>query len=377
MSNPLGYFHMQSAGYESFVAYDFPPELKDILFDELLRKANQAQHLVGKLSGVAYLLPDVDYFINAYKAKDATASAQIEGTKATMVDAFELSVDEDRKKSTDAEDILFYIKALNYGLDRLNTLPVSLRFIKELHAKLLDGARVTHFADPGEFRKTQNWIGGTKPSGASYVPPTPEDMVKPLNDLEIFIHSEKYQPIIQAGLVHAQFETIHPFLDGNGRTGRLLITFFLLNKGLLDKPILFLSSYFRRHQKVYYEMLQNYHYGDIAGWLEFFLDGVIEIADESIKVSVEVTKLREQDMLKVHALGKPLAEKSVDVLQKLYTTPVVTSTQIRQWTNYTRQGVVRLIDRFIELGILKLYRQGEGAKPSVFIYENYTKIFEY
>jgi len=196
----------------------------------LIKKSNEATRLLGKLDGITHLLPDADFFLLMYLRKDAASSSQIEGTVATMVDAIEAEVKVSTSVPADVDDILHYLKAMHYGIDRISMdeFPVSLRLIRELHYQLIHKARVTHFSDPGEFRKTQNWIGGTTPQNARFVPPPVETMNAALGDLERFIHTESDIPILlKAGLLHAQFETIHPFLDGNGRTGRMLINIYL------------------------------------------------------------------------------------------------------------------------------------------------------
>jgi Fic family protein len=307
--------------------------------------------------------------------KDATSSAQIEGTKATMVDAIEMDAGVATKK-TDAEDILFYIRALNYGVERLKEFPMSLRFMRELHSRLMDGARSTHFADPGEFRRTQNWIGGTTPSNALFVPPPVIVMKESLNEFEKFLRIEDQTlPLIQAALMHAQFETIHPFLDGNGRTGRLLITMMLFYRGLLERPVLFLSSYFKKHQKIYYQRLNAYHEsGEVEAWVDFFLDGIIETANASILASKEITKLREDDMSKIQMLAKRESESGVLVMRKLYAQPIVTTRSIMEWTNFSRTGAQKVIDRFIHLGILELRDEKETYDKS-YVYKKYLNIF--
>ena len=187
--------------------------------------------------------------------------------------------------------------------------------MRELHKELMEGARRTHFSDPGKFRKSQNWIGGTRPDNAHFVPPPVSEMNLALSDLEKFINSkDDVLPLIKAGLAHAQFETIHPFLDGNGRTGRMLITFYLWKEQLLEKPVLFLSSYFKKHQKTYYDRLDKYHEGDIEAWIKFFLDGVEEIANEAIATVLAITKLKEKNMMKIQSLSKRASESAILVL---------------------------------------------------------------
>ncbi len=308
--------------------------------------------------------------------KDATSSSQIEGIKATMIDALEYVADS-INKNTDADDIAHYIEVLNYGLDRLkeDDFPFSLRFIKELHKKLMNEARATHFADPGEFRKTQNWIGGIRPDNASFVPVAPEELNNCLSDLEKFIHKPFIYPIIDAGFLHAQFETIHPFLDGNGRIGRLLITFYFIHHKYLELAALFLSSYFKKHQKLYYQKLDEYNNGNMAPWLEFFVDAVIDTAQEAIEISKQVTQLRDNDLESIVQLHKPTADIATGVIQQLYKEPIVSSTTIQKWIGQTKPGIMKFIDKLIGIGILTLHRKGEGTKPSLFVYKEYLKIF--
>lgn len=364
----------QKEGFLVFIPNPFPP--KDIfeISQKILLKTAKADRLIGKLDGITQLLPDVDFFIKMFVAKDAESSAQIEGTKATMVDAMEKKAGV-ATKETDADDILYYIKALNYGLKRIEKLPLSLRFICELHNKLMTGARATHFSDPGSFRKSQNWIGGTIPGNASFVPPPIHEMQNALGDLEKFLHDEKTTlPIIQIALSHAQFETIHPFLDGNGRTGRLLITMLLQHKGMLENPVLFLSAYFKKHQQIYYQKLYGYHHGEIGAWLDFFIDGVVETSQQAIDISKRITKLRETDMAKLQSLAKRESESGILVLQKLYGQPIVSTKTIMGWTGFSRVGAQKVIDRFIKLGVLEAKDKKKTYDRS-YHYKKYINIF--
>ncbi|MFH1677868.1 MAG: Fic/DOC family N-terminal domain-containing protein [Patescibacteria group bacterium] len=373
----IGAYKAQTQGFKAFIPHPFPPK-DDFDFDQnLLKKNNEATRLLGKLDGITKLLPDADFFLLMYLRKDASASSQIEGTRATMIDAIATEAKINNNIPNDVGDILHYIKALNYGMKRMesNNFPMILRFVRELHMQLMSKARATHFADPGEFRNSQNWIGGTRPDNASFVPPPVEDMHRALNDLEKFIHAIDNIPIvIKAGLIHAQFETIHPFLDGNGRTGRMLITFYFWKEGYLEKPVLFLSSFFKKHQRLYYDKLLGYHNGDINNWVDFFLDGVIEIAKEAIGIVGNITVLREKDILKVHTLGKRALESAMLVLPRLYAQPIVSVGTIKDWTGFTHAGAQRVIDRFIQIGILtqkdknKIYGQS-------YMYKKYIDIF--
>lgn len=364
----------QKEGYPAFIPAPFPPEGILELSREVLIKAAEADRLVGKLDGITHTLPDVDFFLSMFVAKDAASSAQIEGTKATIVDAIEMDAGI-AMKTTDADDILHYIKALNYGIRRLENLPLSLRLIREIHGKLMAGARSTHFANPGEFRNSQNWIGGTSPANATFVPPPVGEMKKSLADFEMFLHNEKATlPLVHAGLTHAQFETIHPFLDGNGRTGRLLITMLLCHRDMLERPVLFLSSYFKRHQKTYYQRLRGYSDGEVEAWIDFFLDGVIETANDSIAISKRIAKLREDDMAKILALAKRESESGVLVMRKLYIQPIVTTRTIMGWTGFTRAGAQRVIDRFVKLKVLDL-RDEEKTYDRTYVYRKYLDVF--
>jgi len=364
----------QKEGYLAFVPALFPPKGIFDVSQAILIRAAEADRLTGKLDGITHTLPDVDFFLSMFVAKDAESSAQIEGTKATIIDVMEANVGV-AAKQTDSDDILHYIKALNYGLRRLEEFPLSLRLIREIHSQLMTGARASHFADPGEFRKSQNWIGGTKPDNASFVPPTVDEMNRSLNDFEKFLHDEKLTlPLIHAAIAHAQFETIHPFLDGNGRTGRLIITLLLCHRNMLERPVLFLSSYFKKHQKVYYQRLSGYHDGGIEAWLDFFLDGVIDTANNSILVSKKITKLREDDMAKILSLAKRESESGVLVLRKLYTQPIVSTKTIMEWTGFSRVGAQKVIDRFVKLKILEIKDEKETYDRS-YMYRKYVDIF--
>ncbi len=333
--------------------------------------------MLGKLDGITKLLPDADFFLLMYLRKDAASSSQIEGTEATMIDAIEAEAKVNANIPEDVDDILHYIKALNYGMARVavNNFPVTLRFVRELHSKLMEQARSTHFSDPGEFRKSQNWIGGTRPDNARFVPPPVSEMKNSLADLENYLHADdSILTLIKAGIIHAQFETIHPFLDGNGRTGRMLITFYLWKEGFLEKPVLFLSSFFKKHQKLYYEKLFGYHNGQVADWVDFFLEGVIEIANEAIDIVEKITLLREKDRQKIQKLGTRSAESATMILPKLYGQPIVNVSVIQKWTGFTRAGAQRVIDRFIDMEIL-VPKDKDKKYGQSYVYKKYLDIF--
>lgn len=375
--NIIGTLRKQPQGYTAFIPSPFPPAAGFTFDGSIIKKASEATRLVGKLDGITQLLPDLDFFLLMYLRKDAAASSQIEGTMATMLDAIEAEMGTNTRIPNDVDDILHYIKALRYGMERAkkDNFPLSLRFLRELHRELMSQARSSQFANPGEFRQTQNWIGGTRPDNARFVPPPVAEMNQCLGDLEKYIYKEDDTLIvIKAGLLHAQFETIHPFLDGNGRTGRMFITFFFWHQHFLENPVLFLSSYFKKYQQLYYEKLTDYHNGNIALWINFFLDGVIEISNEAINIVDRITSLRERDFMKIQKLGKRAAESAVQIMPKLYRQPIVNVSIIQQWTGYSRPGSQQVINRFVRMKILSKKNKDVTYGQS-YIYKEYLNIF--
>jgi Fic family protein len=368
----IGKFVKQSEGFKAFIPEPFPPAELLTFSPEIITKAGVAERMVGKLDGASRNLPDADFFLNMFIVKDATSSSQIEGTRATMMDALEMQAGVN-VKDTDADDIIHYIGALDYGTRRMKELPFSLRLIRELHKVLMEDARSTQFASPGEFRKSQNWIGGANPANAAFVPPPVNELSRALGDLEKFIHTDKLMPVLQSGIIHAQFETIHPFLDGNGRTGRLMIALFLYERAVLQKPVLFLSSYFRKHQQLYYDKLNAWHHGRVNEWLHFYLDAVIETAEKSVTTSEKINTLREQDMRKVQSLGKREATSGVQYLHLLYKSPLSSISLAAKAMNFSRSGAQKLIERFVELGIL--VPMPASGNTHVYSYKRYIDIF--
>jgi Fic family protein len=294
-----------------------------------------------------------------------------------MVDAIEAEVKSKESNPPDVDDILHYIKALNFGMKRVkeDKFPLSLRLIRDIHLELMDRARGNQIIHPGEFRESQNWLDGTRPDNARFVPPPVNEMKTSLAQLEEFIHTkDTIIPIIKAALIHAQFEMIHPFLDGNGRTGRMLITFYLWNAGYLEQPVLYLSSYFKKYKEIYINRLEDYHNGLIDKWLDFFMDGVIEIAGEAINTVANITNLRIKDMSKIATLGKRSSESAAFVFPKLFTQPIVSVSTISQWTGFSTPGAQKVIERFVDLGILHI--KDEDIKyGQLYRYNQYLDIF--
>lgn len=374
----IGTYRQQPQGFKAFIPNDFPPQSEIVFPRAINAKHTEAVRLLGKLDGITQLLPDKDYFLEMFVRKDASSSSQIEGTKATMMDAIEAAnVERSSNLPADVDDILHYIDALNYGIKRAEDFPFSLRFIRELHEKLMLGARMTHNAFPGEFRSSQNWIGGTRPGNARFVPPPIHEMKISLGQFEDFIHAEDDFPLlIKAAFLHAQFETIHPFADGNGRTGRMIVTMFLWHKQLLELPVLYLSTYFKKHQDVYYERLNGYHSEEnaIAEWVDFFLDGIIEVAKSAIETCRSITELRERDMRKIQSLGKAAAPKTLEVVRNLYKLPTVGIADVVKWTGYSRPGAYKVINRLIDMGILYPTKD-EDTYGQKYSYRDYILLF--
>jgi cell filamentation protein, protein adenylyltransferase len=374
----LGHLVQQSGGFKAFMPLPFPIKEPFTLSSHQQMLNGEAMRLIGKLDGISTLLPDHNFFLLMFVRKEAASSSQIEGTQATMIDAIAAQV-LPSSAPQDVEDIIRCIEAFEYGKARLKTIPICIRFIKELHEKLMRGARATQHSYPGEFRSSQNWIGGTSPLNATYVPPPAHEVTRAMSDVEKFFHTKEndFPPLIKAALLHAHFETIHPFTDGNGRTGRLLITFFLWQEKILELPLLYLSTFFKKHKDLYYSCLQGYHSSpaNIGPWLEFFLEGVIQTSNSAVHIIEKINVLREKDMEKVHALGKVAAKSSVEVLKKLYQQPIVDVATVQKWTHTTRAGAQKIIDRLIELKILK-QRRPEKSYGRTYDYRTYIELFQ-
>src|SRR3990172_9443785 len=293
-----GRYVKQPAGYRAFIPAPLPPEPPVQLDQRMVALLSRADQSVGRLDGVTQTLPNPDLFVAMYVRREAVLSSQIEGTQSSLDDVLAFELDPRSKDlPRDVEEVVNYVRAMNYGLRRLASLPLSLRLIREIHAELLHRVRSAD-RRPGEFRVSQNWIGpGSVPlSQATFVPPPAADMLRSLDNFERFLHEEREMPVlIHAGLAHAQFETIHPFLDGNGRVGRLLITFLLCHRGVLHRPLLYLSYYLKRHRAEYYDRLMAVREeGNWEGWLSFFLRGAAETAAEAVSTARAIVRLREE-----------------------------------------------------------------------------------
>lgn len=316
----------------------------------------RAERALGRLDGAIQNLPDPDFFVLMYVRKEAVLSSRIEGTRSTLDDllAAEAHVP-DHDRPSDVLEVQNYVAAIRLGLDRLKELPVSVRLLREIHARLMDGVRGRDRA-PGEFRRVQNWIGppGSTPAEATYVPPPPQDVPDLLANLERFLHSEGGLPdLAKIGIAHAQFEAIHPFLDGNGRLGRLLITFLLCEREILREPVLYISDYLERQRPEYYARLQAVHdNGDWMGWLVFFLEGVERVANDAAATSRAVVELRETHRaLIVDRFGRT-AGNGLRILEQLYSLPLINVKRVKELTGVSFEAANQLVARFVEHGVL-------------------------
>jgi Fic family protein len=365
-----GKYITQQAGYKAFIPTPLPPD-PPIAWDEGLQQSlSKADMALGRLDGIATILPNPDLFVAMYVRKEAVLSSQIEGTRATLLDIFDYETTGEIAK--DVDEVVNYVRAMNRGLERLRTLPLSLRLIREIHEELLKGVRGAH-RTPGEFRTSQNWIGppGSTINNALFIPPPPHEMSAAMGDLERFIHKGDNLPaLIKNALIHAQFETIHPFLDGNGRVGRLLIAFILTHDNILKRPLLYLSYHFRRNRQEYYDRLNNIrNKGDWEGWLKFFLTGVYEVSKQAAETARKIIALQERDRARV--FHSPNGLKLVD---HLFLNPLVTIHEIRRLTGISHATASRLTKQLIELGILD---EITGyARNQKFLYKEYFNILK-
>lgn len=371
-----GRFVRQAGGFEAFIPAPFPPTDLDIAsLTELLEKATLA---LGRLVGSAEILPDPDLFVFMYIRREAVLSSQIEGTEASLVDLLEYEAQlEKGDRPIDVREIANYIAALRYGLERVDELPLSQRLIREIHRELMTGVRGGEPSrTPGAFRTSQNWIGGPSPATARFVPPPVDSMRAALNELELFLHAESDLPVlVRVGLAHAQFETIHPFLDGNGRVGRLLITFFLVHENILREPILYLSIFFKRHRREYYDRLQaTREKGDWEGWLAFFLEGVAAVSAEATETARRIVALREETRTLISNEMGRRAGSALTLLEALFENPIVNVKRVESVTGLSQPAANGLTNAMEELGILqemtgkKTYRR--------FAFAAYLDLFE-
>lgn len=341
---------------------------------ETLNLLSQADRQLGRLDMYSEYIPNIDLFISMHVLKEATQSSKIEGTQTNIEDALLDKEDVNDEKRDDWEEVQNYIEALNFAIANLKKLPFSSRLIRETHKILLKGVRGKHKL-PGEFRRSQNWIGGTNVNDATFIPPIHLDIHQYMGDLENFAHnSESFFPdLLKIALIHYQFETIHPFLDGNGRVGRLMITLYLVEKEILKKPILYLSDFFERNRTLYYNNLTKVREKDnINQWFKFFLAGIIETAKNSIGTFDSILKLQKEVEAKIQTLGSR-SHNALLILKHLFQKPMIDAQKVKELTSLSFPSVYKLID---ELEKLEILTETTGAKRGkIYLFRTYTNLF--
>lgn len=346
--------YTNETSYRTFVPAPLPP-IPPVKIDAEIESLNlKAMQLVASLDSLGRVLPNRDLFLAMFIKKEALLSSQIEGTQASLQDVLNFEQGNVPENVNDVEEVINYIKALNYGLTRLEDLPISLRLIKELHEKLMQGVRGGN-KTPGEFRRSQNWIGrpGSTPENASFVPPAVHQMNEALGQLEHFLHEPSRYPLIDCGLIHYQFETIHPFLDGNGRIGRLLITFYLITQKVMKFPLLYISYYLKKHRAEYYRTLNLVHeQGEYEQWVIFFLKGVIHTAESGMAAIEKILALMDKDRL-VLVENKVFSIHANALLQQLFVTPLISANDIAEKFKVSFPTASTLLNEFEAAGIIK------------------------
>jgi len=364
----------QATGYKSFIpeTIDHPFVWTEAAVNTLLEKATLQ---LGALNSFSQFVPDISLFIRMHVVKEATESSRIEGTQTNMEEAFFKPEEINPEKRNDWQEVNNYILAMNHAMERLEKLPLSTRLLKEAHAILLDSVRGSHKL-PGEFRSSQNWIGGATINDAVFVPPPFDELNRLMSDLENFIHNgDIHVPhLVKIAIAHYQFETIHPFLDGNGRIGRLLITLYLLSNKIIEKPILYLSDYFEKHKGLYYDNLMAVRRNnDLTQWIKFFLEAVSETCKTAAERLQQILLLRQDcEGKRILSLGRkvPVAKKLLD---HLYTQPILNAQQVAEVLNISTVSSYKLIEDFMKAGILK---ETTGFKRNrFFLFKEYLDIF--
>ena len=373
MANRAGTYRKQLSGdaaYSSFVPAPLPPEIDmDSDMMALLIKANRS---IATLEGLSSGVPNMRLFVSMYVRKEAVLSSQIEGTQATLEDIFNPAIDKNR--NLDVSDVVNYVRAIEYAIERLDTLPISGRLLRETHSVLMEGVRGED-KEPGEFRRSQNWIGpaGCQIKDARYIPPSVDDMNEAVSDLEKYINSDDdTDPLVKAALIHYQFETIHPFLDGNGRIGRMLITLYLIDKKVMSSPVLYISYYLKKYRSEYYDRLERVRTkGDYEQWIKFFLQAVCETSDNAVNTIKGLITLHEKNEKKISMMGRAKIS-TLRVFHYLEQAPIIdisaTAAELKMSYNTAASAVRRLIDA----GIVD--KLGDNERNRTYIYSEYIEI---
>lgn len=367
--------YINAIGYKAFapVFINRIYKIDDAALQLLIEKSTLK---LGELNAYAQLVPDIDHFIKLHVVKEATVSSKIEGTQTNMEEALLKEEEIEPEKRNDWREVNNYVNALNQSVENLSKLPLSSRLLKQAHKTLLDGVRGESKL-PGEFRRSQNWIGGATLNDATFIPPVYHDVEKLIGDLENFLHNDDtgLPNVLKAAVAHYQFETIHPFLDGNGRIGRLLITLYFIDANILQKPVLYLSDFFERNRSLYYDNLMAVRTrNDIQQWLKFFLVGIIETADKAIEGLREIIKLKQDcETKRIVTLGKRVPKAQI-LLQYLFTQPIVRPDDVSKITETSLVTAYKLIDDFERLNILQAI--GDAQRNKLYIFNEYFKVFK-
>ena len=375
MNNRAGHFKTNLSGemaYQSFVPQPLPPDPPIEMTEDIINLLIKTTSQLAVLESIATRLPNVDLFVSMYVRKEALLSSQIEGTQATLEDVLDPLIEANTNRNV--ADVVNYIKATEFAIERLNTLPLCNRLIKETHAVLMDGVRGQE-KTPGEFRYTQNWIGGqgSTLNNARYIPPSPEDMVEAMSDLEKYINTDDgLNALLRAALIHYQFETIHPFLDGNGRVGRLLITLFLMEKKILSTPALYISYFLKKNRIEYYDRMTEVRTkGNYEQWIKFFLQALLESAQDATATIDELVILHGKNIMLITKMGRT-AKNAMLVFNYLEANPIIDIGKTAEALNLTFNTTSNIIKRFVDTGIL--VQTSENSRNRTFAYEEYLQI---
>ncbi|MFH1778112.1 MAG: Fic family protein [Candidatus Omnitrophota bacterium] len=372
-SNRAGIIVKQLTGYGAFIPHKIYAKGLNVKLDsECIKLLSEADRALGELKGMTETLPDPDLFIAYYVRKEALLSSQIEGTQCSLDEV--LQIDEKTDELKPVQEVINYINAMNQGLELLKNIPMSLRLIHDIHKTLLKGVRGKH-KSPGEYKRQQNWIGppGCQLSEAIFVPPPPQSMIELMGDWENYYHKHKsLPPLIEAAILHAQFETIHPYVDGNGRLGRLLITFMLCEKEVLDKPLLYLSLFFKSRRDDYYNLLMDFRFkGAVEEWMKFFLQGVRDTSREAINTAKDICSLQSKHLglIKEKLAKYRMSYKLYDLICE---SPIISISLATKKLGSSYPTIKQTFKNFIDIGILEPY--GERERKQLFVYQEYLTI---